>query len=150
MTDKTATNRPNKCNSGNIVSSGSEASDTKESTSVQPKKMATRPSRFSRRSSVSSHVKHFVEHNYHDHVQDPVEADMLTFDVTEDKLKKRRGHRGGVAVPFPEKLQYMLSQMEPEDTADIVTWQPHGRCFIVHKPKEFVDEIMPRYEIAPN
>ena len=23
--------------------------------------------------------------------------------------------------------------------------QPHGRCFVVHKPKEFVVEVMPTY-----
>jgi len=26
----------------------------------------------------------------------------------------------------------------------VVSWQPHGRCFVVHKPKEFVD-LLPKY-----
>jgi hypothetical protein len=78
-----------------------------------------------------------------------METDFPCIDPSEEDngLKKRRGHRGGVAVPFPEKLHYMLSRMDPEGSEDIVTWQPHGRCFIVHKPKEFVEQIMPRYHI---
>jgi len=39
----------------------------------------------------------------------------------------------------------MLSQMEKNETSHIVNWQPHGRCFVVHKPKEFVEEIMPGF-----
>jgi hypothetical protein len=58
---------------------------------------------------------------------------------------KRRGPRGGVVVPFPVKLYNMLKGVEQEGLEHIVSWQPHGRCFIVHKPKEFVEEIMPRY-----
>ena len=23
--------------------------------------------------------------------------------------------------------------------------QPHGRCFVIHKPREFVDQVMPEY-----
>ena len=58
---------------------------------------------------------------------------------------KRRGPRGGVVVPFPERLYTMLKQAEKEGFEDIVSWSPHGRCFIVHQPKQFVDEVMPRY-----
>merc|ERR1712150_10742 len=28
---------------------------------------------------------------------------------------------------------------------EIVSWQPHGRCFLVHKTKEFVDIVLPKY-----
>lgn len=100
------------------------------------------------------HTKHYVEHNYHDHARDPfVSNEQGTDEVAnlgdhidddENAKKKRGGHRGGVAVPFPEKLHYMLSQMEQNETPDVVNWQPHGRCFIVHKPKEFVEDIMPK------
>jgi len=98
-----------------------------------------------------------VEHNYHDHARDPlidVEEEMDSIvnheegiQNNEDENTKRRrgGHRGGVAVPFPEKLHYMLSQMDKNETAHIVNWQTHGRCFVVHKPKEFVEDIMPRF-----
>jgi len=59
--------------------------------------------------------------------------------------QKRRAHRGGVAVPFPEKLHYMLSRVDGEGVSHIVSWQPHGRCFIVHKPQQFVELVMPRF-----
>jgi hypothetical protein len=116
--------------------------------------MSTRRSASSRRCSLpKNHLKHFVEHNYHDHCLDPLQNEPITRLVEPaDTLskKKRRGHRGGVAVPFPEKLHYMLSCMDEEGTADIVNWQPHGRCFTVHKPKEFVEDIMPRYVHSSN
>ena len=83
-------------------------------------------------------MKHYVEHNYHDHMHDPIVED------TTGGEQKRRAHRGGVAVPFPEKLHYMLSRVDAEDVSHIVSWQPHGRCFIVHKPQQFVEQVMPR------
>jgi hypothetical protein len=120
--------------------------------------MSTRRSKSARRCSLpKNHSKHFVEHNYHDHIRDPapLHNDPITRLLGEPTggapdtpllpKKKRRGHCGGVAVPFPEKLHHMLSCMDEEATADIVNWQPHGRCFTVHKPKEFVEDIMPRY-----
>mmetsp|Transcript_14535 Transcript_14535/g.27627 ORF Transcript_14535/g.27627 Transcript_14535/m.27627 type:complete len:296 (+) Transcript_14535:164-1051(+) len=44
---------------------------------------------------------------------------------------------------FPVKLHYMLSDMEADGLANIVSWQPHGRCFIVHETEEFVSKILP-------
>ena len=55
---------------------------------------------------------------------------------------KRKGPRGGVKVPFPLKLHKMLEENLYED---IVSWQSHGRSFLVHKPQEFVDIVMPKY-----
>lgn len=37
---------------------------------------------------------------------------------------------------FPVKLHYLLEDMESDGLGHIVSWQPHGRCFIVHKPKQ--------------
>ena len=44
---------------------------------------------------------------------------------------------------FPVKLHYMLSDMQADGLDHIVAWQPHGRCFIVHKPHDFGDKILP-------
>jgi hypothetical protein len=49
--------------------------------------------------------------------------------------------RGGVVTPFPWKLHDMLESVEEEGYAHIVSWQVHGRCFMVHKPREFVELI---------
>ena len=157
-----------------IISSGSEASDdddshlvnadkSKPATRIRRRRVQEGTQRFSssggrasrnRRSSVSkNNSKHFVEHNYHDHLHDPMPNQPEAYETAdhhdntcEEECTQRRrgGHRGGVAVPFPEKLHFMLSQMDPCDTAHIVAWQPHGRCFVVHKPKEFVEDIMPK------
>ena len=77
--------------------------------------------------------RHIVKHQYHDHA----------FDESPVKSKKpRRGPRGGVTTPFPVKLHDLLDKNLHEE---IISWQPHGRCFILRKPKEFVTEVMPLY-----
>mmetsp|Transcript_26354 Transcript_26354/g.46825 ORF Transcript_26354/g.46825 Transcript_26354/m.46825 type:complete len:347 (+) Transcript_26354:315-1355(+) len=53
--------------------------------------------------------------------------------------------KGGVTTPFPWKLHIMLDHMEDNGDKSIVCWQPHGRAFTVHKPKEFVVKIMPKF-----
>jgi hypothetical protein len=82
--------------------------------------------------------KHCVQHNYHDHV----------FDRDGSNGSKAQASKGGVSVPFPQKLYEMLDYVETSDEtglADIIRWQPHGRCFIVRKPKEFADIVLPRF-----
>ena len=46
---------------------------------------------------------------------------------------------------FPLRLHDMLTDAKDMAFEDIVSWQPHGRCFVVHRPKEFVEEVMPQY-----
>ena len=149
MTLASETNIQKQNDDGNTVTTSSEGSgDESEAVCLSNSKaiMTTRRSRFTRRTSLPSHEKHYVEHNYHDHSHDPIQDDPQDVEQTEEycSAKKRRGHRGGVAVPFPEKLHYMLSRMDQEGTSDVVSWQPHGRCFIVHNAKDFVEDIMPR------
>ena len=54
----------------------------------------------------------------------------------------RKGPRGGVQAPFPSKLHALLEENKFED---IISWQPHGRCFLLHKPQEFVRVVMSKY-----
>jgi hypothetical protein len=49
------------------------------------------------------------------------------------------------ADTFPFKLYRMLEEAETDGRQAIVSFNEKGRCFIIHKPKEFVDEIMPKY-----
>jgi hypothetical protein len=44
---------------------------------------------------------------------------------------------------FPVKLHYMIKELETDGMADIVSWQPHGRCFLVHKQRHFVEKVLP-------
>ena len=83
-----------------------------------------------------NHERHFVVHNYHDHKNDHDDSEN-------DEVEEMR-RRGGVTVPFPVKLHQVLDQVEVDGYAHVVSWQSHGRCFIIHDPKEFVDHIMPR------
>ncbi|CAJ1936517.1 unnamed protein product [Cylindrotheca closterium] len=79
--------------------------------------------------------RHFVVHDYHDHANDTEEYDQA--DPTD--------RRGGVSISFPIKLHAILDQVEADGLSHIISWQPHGRCFVIHKPKEFADHVMPGY-----
>jgi HSF-type DNA-binding len=48
---------------------------------------------------------------------------------------------------FPTKLHPMLSAAEANGMSDIVGFRPQGRCFMVYKPKEFVDKVLSRYVV---
>jgi hypothetical protein len=74
-----------------------------------------------------------VQHNYHDHSHD-----------SRSWYKVEHPARGGVTTPFPLKLHAMLESAQADGHEHIVSWQTHGRCFVVHKPKEFV-ELLPHY-----
>lgn len=80
--------------------------------------------------------RHFVHHDYHDHALDRDE------EAIPQNVKRRRG---GVSVAFPMKLHAMLDKIDNDGLAHIISWQPHGRCFLVHKPKEFVENVLQQY-----
>lgn len=58
-----------------------------------------------------------------------------------DTIGYVRKKTGGVTQPFPEKLHELLDH---ENEPTIVSWLPHGRAFLVRKPKEFTQDVMPR------
>ena len=64
--------------------------------------------------------------------------------ATHPFLLETRRSRGGVAVPFPQKLHEMLEVSTMEGLSDVVSFFPHGRAFGIHKPRRFVQEVMPR------
>jgi hypothetical protein len=99
---------------------------------------------------VSRENRHVIQHHYRDHA----------FDLDENENMKGRGgakrtlsipvtkKKGGVAVPFPLKLHELLEKAEEENLTHIVSWQSHGRAFVVHDPKSFVRHLMPRYVLS--
>jgi hypothetical protein len=123
-------------------------SDTESSDGKVESPRSTRRSRAgcNRHALVSPHhAKHYVEHNYHDHKYDPIEYSIPNLALIDDNgCPKRTGHKGGVSTPFPEKLHEMLESVDQQGTHDVIGWQAHGRCFVVHKPKEFVETVMPK------
>jgi hypothetical protein len=84
---------------------------------------------------LSYHGKLIMERYYSDHAADK------TLDPNLVKYKAK----GGVIFPFPVKLHEMLDKIESDGLANVVSWASHGRCFCVHKPKEFVNHVMPHY-----
>jgi len=49
------------------------------------------------------------------------------------------------AYDFPCKLHKMLTDSEADGNAHIFSWLPHGKSFRIHKRREFVSEILPKY-----
>jgi HSF-type DNA-binding len=43
---------------------------------------------------------------------------------------------------FPRKLHYVLEEMENDGLSHIASWAPHGRCFMIHKPDLFVEQVL--------
>ena len=78
----------------------------------------------------------FVQHNYHDHANDP---------KVRGSAHKAKTNRGGIKVPFPMLLHKVLDEVDQEDLSSILSWQPHGRSFLLHKPKKFEQLLMPQY-----
>ncbi len=62
-----------------------------------------------------------------------------------DPEPDNRRNRGGVTVPFPEKLHQMLEYAEKNGLTDIVSFFSHGRAFAIHKPITFVKDLMPQF-----
>ncbi|KAL3940688.1 MAG: hypothetical protein SGBAC_004810 [Bacillariaceae sp.] len=80
--------------------------------------------------------RHFAKHDYHDfaHCQPSELGDLHLKPI-----------RGGVQSPFPVILHRMLEDSVDKNFADIVSWQPHGRAFLIRHPKEFVASVLPKY-----
>eukprot|EP00527_Entomoneis_sp_CCMP2396_P001572 CAMPEP_0198145346 /NCGR_PEP_ID=MMETSP1443-20131203/22830_1 /TAXON_ID=186043 /ORGANISM="Entomoneis sp., Strain CCMP2396" /LENGTH=281 /DNA_ID=CAMNT_0043808961 /DNA_START=28 /DNA_END=870 /DNA_ORIENTATION=+ len=73
----------------------------------------------------------FTRHDYIDHVNDmPPAYDVLPLTSGD--------------ITFALKLYNMLDQVDNDGHGSIMSWQPHGRCFVIHKP-EVVDHILAKY-----
>jgi len=92
--------------------------------------------------------RHVIQHNYCDHAFDPEVVESFHSRGGSEKnpmcLPPVAKKKGGVSIPFPLKLHELLEKAEEENLTHIVSWQPHGRAFVVHDPKMFVRHLMPR------
>ena len=82
--------------------------------------------------------RRFVEHNYHDHLNDV----LLEAEVSASSSSKSR-KKDCNSNCFTLKLHKILEQAEQRGWTHICSWQPHGRCFVIHDPKAFASLIMP-------
>jgi hypothetical protein len=79
-----------------------------------------------------------------------IAADIITEEAAatavdkKNKIKKSN-NRGRVKIPFPYKLHAMLEGVQHDALCHIISWQPHGRAFLVHRPKEFTRQVSETY-----
>jgi hypothetical protein len=93
----------------------------------------------------SPSTKRSYTHNYHDHSNDPIYIPPGGGIVATAAVNNNNNNgKGGVPVQFPERLYRMLMEVGENEQEEIVSWQPHGRCFIVHQPQKFLQEIIPK------
>ena len=99
--------------------------------------------------------RYFVQHDYHDHADDE-ENDFAvgTFDLyshtapgcdTGEGGKFDFHSSAGPSLSFPFKLHTMLANTDRDGYSLIVSWQPHGRCFMLRDVKAFTNTVLPRY-----
>jgi Heat shock transcription factor len=96
-----------------------------------------------RKNRITKKDRHVIQHDYHDHASDPIDFDDYMRDMSDNQPYDKK--KGGVGTPFPLKLHELLERAEVENLTDIISWQPHGRAFVVHQPKKFVSGLMPRF-----
>ena len=84
-----------------------------------------------------------VCHDYHDFKDAPMETNEghAAGSGQEPQGVRQRG----ATKQFPVKLYHILVKAQEEGFENVISWQPHGRCFIVRKPNIFTEKIMPRY-----
>lgn len=80
----------------------------------------------------------FVKHSYKDYSLDAPVAEELDLALPDAPLLTPN-------AAFPLKLHETLTHIELDGHDDIIGWLPHGRSFKIHKQKEFVQTILPKY-----
>jgi HSF-type DNA-binding len=100
---------------------------------------------------VKTCVHRITRHEYHDHASDPTVE--LGFSVESSSPPKANASQSpssnnGKIVPFPIKLFEMIQQLDTDGLAHIISWQPHGRCFLVHQPSTFQKLLRKYFKIS--
>lgn len=50
--------------------------------------------------------------------------------------------RRGAEPTFPERLHFALEQAGKDCYEDAISWQPHGRAFMVHDADKLTDRVL--------
>jgi HSF-type DNA-binding len=120
--------------------SGGESSDSSETVEASVRtgdRSAARP-RGATRSQTNTDVKagetqRKTQHHYHDRSN-----------VTLNQVSAIPEKRSAAFPSFPTKLFEMLDLVERDGFSHIISWQPHGRCFVVHSPTQ-LEALLHRY-----
>ena len=81
-----------------------------------------------------------VVHNCHDYANEVEKVEDLQHQQMEEHTQSSNMNRG--ERNFPVMLHYMLDELVKDGFDDVVSWQPHGRCFLVHKQQQFVEQVL--------
>lgn len=76
---------------------------------------------------------------YHDYATEP-ELKLASSLSADSVVLPKHGRNS-----FPEKLHFMLSDVAKDGLDHIVSWQWHGRSFMVHDQEAFVKRMLPLY-----
>jgi HSF-type DNA-binding len=77
----------------------------------------------------------YVYHDYGSVVANESVTDAMVYNDPKTKMERN----------FPLKLHFVLAELAQDGYADIASWAPHGRCFVVHKPKDFEVRVLMKY-----
>lgn len=80
-----------------------------------------------------------LDDSYHDHAHETEEESNGGQPLVPVKIKNGTNSEQN----FPVKLHYVLSDLAKDGLDYIVSWQPHGRCFIVHDQNKFATDVLP-------
>ena len=92
----------------------------------------TRSSRGSALTTAKGYERHHVKHDYHDYAHVMAVPSQMEIEMAGKAP-------GGVNNPFPIILHKLLSEIDELGFSDIISWQSHGRSFLIRKPQEFVE-----------
>ena len=53
--------------------------------------------------------------------------------------------RRGTEPTFPERLHFALESAEKDGHDEAISWQPHGRAFIVHDADKLTENVLKLY-----
>lgn len=79
-----------------------------------------------------------IVHTYHDHANDVEEESALRNHLVELSLYRPADQN------FTARLHRLLTCGDSEKISHIISWQPHGRAFLVHDKQQFEQQVMPR------
>ncbi|GFH61140.1 hypothetical protein CTEN210_17616 [Chaetoceros tenuissimus] len=85
-------------------------------------------------------MRMYVDHHYNDLANSPLHSISL-----KEKEALKSYFKEEIIGAFPSKLQTLLRIVEKHDLDHIVSWQPHGRSFLIHDTNKFEDVIMRKY-----
>ena len=137
-------------------SSASALAASASDMTAPPSSIASTKSRWKRRrrgpqppgKTATNKERLFVKHNYHDLADEPdapPEDEEAQDAMMMSQSEKKKTNAPLSIDSFPMKLYRILDQIETDGLSKIVSWQPHGRAFLIRDYGLFVSIIMPRY-----